>query len=274
MWRRLGPLLEIQPAPKKESGSPRVIQVDGFYVEYPSIKRHRHLAWATKQACLLLWAIDYGTSKPVAWRFYDRIEDPACWRDFVKYIKRIGIKPDYVIYDGSIGAEMAFKKYLPACARQRCLVHIQSNMNKDLGVSPKTDLAKRLRWLGMNLAKIKSSEDLESWANAWEDFCVAEGHRIRELQHRKVDGLPRNIYSAFSVISTTYRSGELTAFLEIEGLPSNTNLIESYNGNLREILSRHRGMNLQKRQNLLAWYLALKYYTQDELIQLVKKHTF
>jgi hypothetical protein len=274
MWRRLGPLLELQPEARLKRRSPKIIQVDGFYVEYPSVKKHRHLSWATKQSCVLLWAIDYETAKPVAWRFYDRLEDPTCWRDFVKYIKRIGIKPNYVVYDGSIGAEMAFKKYLSKCTRQRCLVHIQSNMNKDLGVSPRTELAKRVRRLGMELARLKNMEDLQVWADDWESLCASDGHRIRSLRTQSVDGLPKSLYSAFSVIHNTYTSGELMAFLQAKGLPSNTNLIESLNGNLREILSRHRGMALVKRQNLLAWYLALKYYSLEELSEMVKNTLF
>jgi hypothetical protein len=41
-------------------------------------------------------------------------------------------------------------------------------------------------------------------------------------------------------------------------IPRTTNSIESLNGNLRELLQRHRGLNLEKRINLVSWYLALK----------------
>jgi Transposase, Mutator family len=271
-------LLSFAPLPRivtEPPSYPLVIQVDGFYLEYPSLKVNRHLPGAKMKASLLLWALDARTGTPLAWRYYDSIEDPASWKDFVKYMKEeLNINPSYVVYDGAMGARMAFTRYYPDCISQRCLVHIRSNMNKDLGIAPRTGLAKEVKRLGMMAASIKTHEDLEVWAELWEALCIEHSDKFRALHEGPVEGIPRVVHSAFSVVNNAYRSGELTTFLDHSEVPSNTNLIESYNGNLREILSRHRGMELDKRKNLLSWYLALKHYTTEELMEMARKHTF
>lgn len=265
LWRRFSKLLELEVPPVLPENVPRVILLDGFYLAYPSIKRNRHKPRAKTDSCILLWALDSTTSKPLYWKFYRQLENPRIWQDFIYDLTIRGIVPDYIVHDGHNGITSAVNRYWVTTKHQRCLVHLMSNMHKDLGISPRTNVARELKQVVAGLFSITDEVTWQLWQQQWQMYCerhekTLESLRIHQLCFDEYGGrIPKAVLEAFTVINNAYRRDELTAFLdEPQTIPRTTNAIESLNGNLRELLRRHRGLSLDKRISLVSWYLVLK----------------
>lgn len=242
---------------------PKIVVVDGFYLAYPSLKRNRHKAGFKKDKCILLWAIDSTTRKPIYWKFYDTTENMGIWKKFIKEMKRHKISPEYLVHDGHPGITNACSKYWPQAKQQRCLAHFMGNMNKDLSISPKTRLARSLKSLVAALFQVKTAVDRAAWEQRWLDYLSDNQETILALVKRNAayeDGVRiSGLYaSAFSVVNNAYNRDEIFTYLEDDRVPNTSNAIESLNGTLRELTRRHRGLSLEQRKNLVAWALAYR----------------
>jgi len=239
--------------------------LDGFYLAYPSLKRNRHRPRAKTVSCILLWALDSSTSKPIYWKFYSQVENPGIWQDFIHDLTQAGIDPDYAVHDGHSGITIAVNNYWPMTKHQRCFVHLMSNMHKDLGISPKTTIARELKQVVAGIFSIADELTWQTWEKQWRQYCQKHSDILEALRTHQLcldengNRIPKAVLEAFTVINNAYIRDELTAFLDSPNtIPRTTNSIESLNGNLRELLQRHRGLSLEKRMNLVSWYLALK----------------
>ncbi len=269
MWRKFNGLCSTHIEPLLPSLSPSSIQLDGFYLAYPSIKRNRHLRGAKTESCVLLWALDDHNLKPVYWKFYRRLENSGTWKDFIKNMKECGINPEHLVHDGHPGITQATKRYWPQTKQQRCLVHLMSGMHKDLGVAPRTQIAIRLKQVVASLFDVTNEQEQKEWEKSWLDYGQTYEKKLLALQkgevvHEQDMRMPKSLLGAFSVINDAYLRDELFTYLDSSKTVSRTtNAIESNNGNLRELLRRHRGMKLNQRINLVSWQLGFK---QDQTI--------
>lgn len=276
------------PLTPKYAHKPKILIVDGFYVAYPSLKRNRHKQGFKREKCILLWATDGITNKPVYWQFYNDIENKGIWKQFTKDIKRHKLVPEYLVHDGHPGITASCEKYLPKTKQQRCLVHLMGNMHKDLSISPKTNIAKDLKRLVLDLQKVKDTDSRKAWESKWHTYCNYSEDTVSKLR-KKISvyenniRVPSNYLSAFSVVNNAYLSSELFTYLEDSKIPNNSNAIESVNGVLREITRRHRGLNIEQKKALLSWALAFRQeqtneqikhqITKQEITKKTKKHT-
>ena len=288
LWRRFTVLLNVRlvskPAP--HARKPKIVIVDGFYLAYPSLKRNRHKPGFNRDRCILLWAIDSATHKPIHWQFYDTTENMGIWKVFIKGMKANKISPDYLVHDGHPGITYACTKYWPKTKQQRCLAHFMGNMNKDLGISPKTELAKNLKRLVAALFKVDNAADRLAWERQWLAYLRANQETISALLNKKTvyeNGarIPSLYASAFSVVNNAYNRDEIFTYLDNPEIPKTSNSIESLNGTLRELTRRHRGLSLEQRKSLVAWALAYRQGQTRAQIkqqihenQLEKRHTF
>lgn len=213
----------------------------------------------------MLWALDSSTSKPIYWKFYSQVENPKIWQDFIYHLTKGGIVPNYVVHDGHSGITIAVNNCWGRAKHQRCFVHLMSNMHKDLGISPKTTVARELKQVVAGIFSISNEITWQIWQQRWCDYCETHKKTLEALRKHQPcydeDGrrIPQAVLGAFTVINNAYLRNELITFLdEPETIPRTTNSIESLNGNLRELLRRHRGLSLEKKISLISWYLALK----------------
>lgn len=278
LWRKFALLLSTRPIPLSRATKAKIIAVDGFYLSYPSIKRNRHKDGFKKDKCVLLWAIDCETHKPIHWQFYDELENMRIWKTFIKEMKSHKFKPEYLVSDGHPGITNACSRYWPNTKQQRCLAHFMGNMNKDLSISPKTEIAKELKRLVASLFSIDSVSKRLLWERQWQDYLERYEVAIASISS-KIDTyensrrIPREYLSAFSVINNSYKRDEIFTHLDNPSVPRTSNLIESVNGVLRELTRRHRGLSLEKRKNLVAWSLAYRQGQTDKQLkkQILKK---
>jgi transposase-like protein len=286
LWRRFALLLDIRMTPISPpySRKPKIVIVDGFYLAYPSLRRNRHKTGFNKDKCILLWAIDSLTHRPIYWQFYDATEDMGIWKRFIKEMKSHKINPNYLVHDGHPGITNACLKYWPKTKQQRCLVHFMGNMNKDLSISPKTELAKNLKRLVASLFKVRNAAGRIAWERQWLNYSRDNQATIFTLLNRKnaYEGSVRisgQYASAYSVINNAYNRNEIFTYLGNNKVPNTSNAIESLNAILRELIRRHRGLSLEQRKNLVSWALTYrKGYTKTQIKQqinnnLLKKDT-
>jgi len=278
LWRKFAPLMAVRPAPLYRATKAKIIAVDGFYLSYPSIKRNRHKDGFKKDKCVLLWAIDCETHKPIYWQFYDDIENMGIWKKFIKEMKSHKFRPDYLVSDGHPGITNACSRYWPNTKQQRCLAHFMGNMNKDLSISPKTEIAKELKRLVASLFSVDDATKRLLWERRWQDYLKRYEVAITSMSsktdtYENSRRIPREYLSAFSVINNSYIRDEIFTYLDNSSVPRTSNLIESVNGVLRELTRRHRGLNLEKRKNFIAWSLAHRQGQTDKQLtkQILKK---
>ena len=263
MWRKFTSLLETRLLPIIIPATPKIIAVDGFYLSYPSLKRNRHKDGFKRDKCILLWTIDCETHKPIYWQFYDEIENMCIWKSFINEMAYHGFNPECLISDGHPGIINACSVYWEDTRQQRCIAHFMSNMNKDLGISPKTDIAKDLKKLVSSLFSVNNAEDRLCWEQRWLDYVEKYRNTISSMSfktdmYENTIRIPKEYLSAFSVINNAYERDEIFAFLENPNIPKTSNVIESVNGVLRELTRRHRGLSLEQRKSLIAWALAYR----------------
>ena len=263
LWRKFAPLLETRLTSQSSSSKHKIIALDGFYLAYPSIKRNRHKDGFKKDKCVLLWAIDCETRRPIYWQFYDEFENKRIWKSFIYEMRSYNFSPEYFVHDGHPGITLACSVYYPKAKQQRCLAHFMGNMNKDLSISPKTSIAKDLKRLVAMLFGVKDITERATWEQLWLEYLEKYKDTIL-IMKSKVDvyensiRVPREYLSALSVINTAYKRNEIFTYLDDSNIPSTSNLIESVNGVLRELTRRHRGLNLEQRKNLISWTLACR----------------
>lgn len=111
------------------------VQLDGTYL--------------TGGWCLLL-AIDGATGTVIAWQWCDTEKTPA----WIALLERIA-PPRVAVTDGGAGLASALKTCWPETLVQRCLVHVQRNVRREVTTRPRTDAGKALRGLSLALTRIR-----------------------------------------------------------------------------------------------------------------------
>ena len=266
-YRRMRPFLEVTPRPlpltPAQAASHAAVMLDGFYIAYPSVKEHRHLPGAKTEQSILLLAIDASTHEPLHWHIYPRIEDGRTWQLFFAELAALGFSPLYLVHDGHYGIPLAAGKYFPRALHQRCLVHMVRNVHKDIGITPKAPLARKLQSLIYRLVTVRTHDDKHQWLQAWSNYLVA-------FALAEGDNTPRTkaFLSLHIVLRNAYERQELFTFLDHPGLPHNTNAIESRNRVLRETLKRHRVLPLAQREALISWRLL---FTQTDDLTVIRR---
>lgn len=273
------PFLDTRPLPMASKATRvKIIAVDGFYISYPCLKRNRHKDGFKREKCILLWAIDCKTHKPIYWQFYDDIENMRIWKTFIKEMKSHKFRPDYIVSDGHPGITNACSVYWVNTKQQRCLAHFMGNMNKDLSISPKTEIAKELKRLVASLFGVDDTNKRLQWEQRWLDYLEKYKDTILSIRN-KTDvyensiRVPKGYISAFSVINNSFERDEIFTYLENPDVPYTSNTIESVNGVLRELIRRHRGLSIEKRKTIVAWDLAFRQgQTSEQLKKQIQKY--
>jgi hypothetical protein len=271
-YRRLAELLELKPTPLPilNPTAHTAIMLDGFYIAYPSIRKHRHLSGAKTEQSILLVAIDAITRQPLYWSTYRRLEDTTTWILFFEELVEHGLYPNYLIHDGHVGIVRASAKYLPNALHQRCLVHMVRNAHKDIGLYPKAPQAKQLLSLIYRLVQVRTEPAADQWLADLHNYQLAY-QQARVQAPAQTSAHSKAFLSLYTVLSNASKRNELFTFLDHPELPYNTNDIESLNHVLRETLGRHRGMNLARREALVSWILLFR---SEPDLRIIRKHVW
>jgi transposase-like protein len=171
--------------------------------------------------------------------------------------------PHAVVIDGQKGLLTAVLTLWPQAKVQRCLVHIERLARVKLTRNPKTQVGKELLRLVRNLFAVNTKRQRRRWLYAYHRW----EHRHATFLKEKSSGEPqagrkrrwwythRNIRAARSLLRNALP--HLFTFVDHPQIPRTTNQVEGgINSRLKELVHRHRGLSQDRKQVLVAEYLA------------------
>jgi len=231
----------------------------------------------------LLTAIT-GSGMVLGWQWCDQ-EKTAAWKALLERIPA----PQIVVIDGGRGLASALRECWPDTRIQRCLVHVQRNVRTYLTTNPRTEAAKTLRALSLKLTRITTVEQARAWEVAlhdWHQIYAAlleqktfAGENVIRPSWAKAaarwwythDRLRR----AYNIMAHIVRTEVAFTYLDnqFDGLAisSTTNRIEGgVNRQVKELLSRHRGMNSEHQRRACEWWLYLHSANPEPATALIK----
>lgn len=219
--------------------------------------------------CLL--AINGANGEVIAWQWCDR-EKTAAWEALIAPIPA----PRVVVTDGGSGLPAALAEHWPETKVQRCLVHVQRNVRREVTTRPRTDAGKALRRLSLDLTRIRTREQAAAWAANLNDWHQVYGDLINAKTYlTDVSVRPSTVKAtatwwwtherlrrAYKLLERLVRRGHLFTYLNEEfdelGIHSTTNWIEGgCNHPLKDLLRRHRGMTINHRRRACEWWCYL-----------------
>lgn len=199
-------------------------------------------------------------SGQMSWMFAER-ETLVNWKDFLKKLPA----PDAAVIDGQKGLLNAIKILWSDTKIQRCLVHIERLARIKLTRHPKTSTGKELLILVKRLLSVRTKRQRRRWLCVYRRW---ERRHVNFLKERS-DGEPkagekrtwwythRNIRAARSLLRNALP--HLFTFIDHPHIPRTTNHVEGgVNSRLKELVHRHRGLSKDRKQTLVAEYLARK----------------
>ena len=220
--------------------------------------------------CLLL-AIDGATGTVIAWQWCDT-EKTAAW---VALLERIPA-PRVVVTDGGPGLASALKRVWPDTAVQRCLVHVQRNVRRELTTRPRTDAGKTLRAISLALTTITTRDQAVAWEVRLHEWHQVYGELITAKTYlgdapTRPSWVRTNpawwwthhrLRRAYRLLERLMRQAVLFTYLraDFNGLmiSSTTNRIEGgCNHPIKDLLRRHRGMTTDHRRRAVEWWCYL-----------------
>ena len=201
--------------------------------------------------------------KVVFWLFVQR-ESYASWKTFLSSFKHI---PFAVVGDGQKGMFKAIREVFPRVIFQRCQFHVIKYCRLKLTQNPETLAAQELRFLALQISKIKKKEELRSWLEDYKIWLQNYLNFVKQKTYpensftptgrRKWNYTHQNLHASYSHIKNAFPY--LFRYLQHPRIPNTTNFVEGgINAQMQEKLRSHRGLNLQKRKILIAHFLSSK----------------
>lgn len=162
--------------------------------------------------------------------------------------------PLVVVTDGAKGALGAIKESWPTTKIQRCLVHVHRNNTTDLTQHPRTDAGKALLTLSKRLLRITTTSEAARWMTYLNAFYNHYDKYLKERTYAKdvpqalrrpgkkwwyTHDRDRRVYFRLKRLA---RNGQLFTYLHTPQAAHNTtNIVESHNAAIKQILRNHRG---------------------------------
>lgn len=228
--------------------------------------------WFGRERCLLIYRDAY-LGKNLYWRWSNGELGWEIGADLMFLVSH-GYPLKGVTSDGRSGIVWAVKEVSrrleEEIPHQRCLVHVQLSAQRLLTLKPKTEGGRGLLEVVHFLNRIHDHYEkniwlkwLARWQERYGEFIKARTYEDNGhwwYTHRNV----RRVYRSLS------REPEsLFRYLDVPGLPKDTNGIEGVFGQLDGKTGRHRGMNQTRKEALIFHYLYLQEFPKTTL----KTHT-
>jgi hypothetical protein len=192
----------------------------------------------------------------VFWLFA-RQETSVAWAEFFRKLP----VPVAVVCDAQSGLLSAVKTVWPNVPLQRCLAHLQRLAISKLTRRPKTAAGQELLKLAYAAHGVKTLGDKEKWISDFDSWKARSERFLKErtngthpngknswwYTHRRIRALKYTLEQSLHC---------LFAHIDHPGVPSTTNLVEGgINSRLKELLHRHRGMPLEHKKAIVAYFL-------------------
>lgn len=235
-----------EPIPKRTSATNIVLIIDGKSVE--------------RNACVLIACI-FG--RVVSWQFTQR-ETAESWYHFLSVIR---LFPFAIVSDGQRGMLKAIKQRFPGVVIQRCQFHVIQYCLTKLTKKPETRAAQELRLIVLQIARVKTKDHFGLWLTNYIYWRKTYDSFLKERTHQEQNLTPTGknkwhythgkLHAAHSHLKNALPN--LFQYLRYPQIPNTTNYVEgAINSPMREKLRFHRGLNLNRRRILIAYFLRSK----------------
>jgi len=205
-----------------------------------------------KKHCLLVF-MNNADVKTIDCRYLDK-ESYKNVLDFSQELKSLGVSPKSITLDGHQAVIRAIKDVWPEVIIQRCLYHMQRQGLMWLRRRPKTRIGVELRGLIKSIGQLKTETDKEHFTNAYISCIRRNTEGLNTLKGDEA-GI-KDIKKIVALINNAY--ADMWHFLEDKNIPSTTNKLEGYFGQLKQQYVKHKGMWAKSREAYLKWYCYYK----------------
>lgn len=220
-----------------------ILIIDGLYLE-------------TRNSCVLI-----GRTKTLiaSWVFVDH----ECYGSWLLFCQSLPA-PRVVVCDGQRGMRAAIRDAWPNTRVQRCMFHVYQLIVIRLTNHPKTDAGYVLLTIAKALFCVRTRRQKRRWIRRYHQW---KKHYALFLKERTMEKLPgkkrlwwythKRIRSVRTLIDNAIP--ELFTYIGHSDIPRTTNHMEGgINSRLSELLHRHRGISIKKKQVLVATFLSRK----------------
>lgn len=195
----------------------------------------------------------------VNWTFAER-ESYESWLCFCSQLP----EPHAVVCDGQRGLLAAIMACWPIVPIQRCIIHVIRQAQAKLTCHPKTLAGKDLRQLAKAISTIRTRRQKRRWIRRWQTWCRKYHRFLAERSYSDIQNRKRSwwyTHRKIRAVRSLIRNSlpHLFTFIGHPEIPRTSNHVEGgINSRLKELLHRHRGLSLSRKQILSAWFLTLK----------------
>jgi hypothetical protein len=166
-------------------------------------------------------------------------------------LRKAGWNITSAIIDGKRGVAQVFERFgIPV---QYCQFHQVKTVTKYLTRKPKTDAARALRTLVLQLKDMREDEfknTLGAWYERWQEFLNEKSiapHKNRgwEYTHKRLRAAHRSLKANLSRLFTHQRYPELN-------IPNTTNTLDGMFSQIKNRIAVHRGLNRERRFKIIS----------------------
>lgn len=237
------PFWQVCPTPHLPNEHVDVLIIDGLYLE-------------SRNHCVL---IGKTPRRVVFWMFAER-ETYGSWLLFCRQM----YAPRVVVCDGQRGMRAAIRDAWPTTRIQRCVVHVFQLATARLTQRPKTRSGQALRILVHQLFTIRTRRQKRRWVRAYRRWRKQHNQFLKERTFGEQPEKKRTwwyTHKRIRSVRTLLDNAlpELFTYIGHPDIPRTTNHVEGgVNSRLAELLHRHRGISLSKKEVLVATFLSEK----------------
>ena len=237
------PFWHVRPTPCFTKKHTDVLIIDGLYLE-----SRNHCVLIGKTPCTVFF-----------WMFAER-ETYGSWLLFCRSMHA----PRVVVCDGQRGMRAAIRDSWPHTFIQRCVVHVFQLATTRLTQQPKTRAGQALRILVYQLFTVHTRRQKRRWVRAYHRWRKQYDQFLKERTLGEQPGKKRTwwyTHKRIRSVRTLLDNAlpELFTYIGHHEIPRTTNHVEGgINSRLSELLHRHRGISLEKKEVLVATFLSMK----------------
>lgn len=238
--RRFRPLWEERPAP------------------LPCETPVEALTGVMKRERVVLVVEDAYRREPIGWAFAAR-ESYVSWYACLHALKGQGIAPRFAVCDGHRGLGKALRELWPEIRVQRCLAHVIREAKARLTQHPQSEAARDLLHLVRQLPGIRTKRQRRRWLRSWRQWLRRYDGFLKERTAnpdvpRRWWYTHRKLRSVRALLAHSVE--DLFLYTRYPQIPRTTNAVEGgINSRLKDLYRRHRGLSLERKTTLAAWYL-------------------
>lgn len=225
-------------------------------------KRNVHLlidgTYFSNGLCLVLY-YDYDIRYVQLYRYSNKEKYKEIKED-LENIKKMGVSVYSITCDGHKSILKAVKKVYPNAEVQRCVVHVKRQAGSWLGQFPKLEISQELLKFSNGITSLDTPEKVNDWLVRFHKWYAQNSNFINAQSLNNNTGrmwyTHKHLHAACTHIINAIP--HLFTYINDPEIPKTTNALESYFTHLKEKLTLHRGLKLERVKNFIKWYLHLK----------------